>query len=56
MCLDVSFIYKNQENMKKSTETPTNNEINMMNSETVINRLCGGSLINYQPVFDPKGE
>lgn len=53
MCLDVNYIYNNQSNMKERRES-------VNNAETIydfpIKCVCGGSLVDHKPVFDPKGE
>lgn len=56
MCLDVTYKYSNQENMKESKRRNVNNQKENLDSDFPIKRLCGGSLIEYKPVFDPKGE
>lgn len=48
MCLDVNHMYNNQVSMKERDD-----EVKM--DEYQIKRLCGGSLIEHAPVFDPKG-
>lgn len=53
MCLDVKLMHINQSNMK----TVENTEVNRVKPEEFQSRcLCGGSLIEQCPVFDPKGE
>lgn len=56
MCLDVSYIYNNQNNMKESNGSERNTENSISNYDYPIKCLCGGSLIEHPPVFDPKGE
>lgn len=56
MCLDVAFMYNNQENMKESNRSTQNSQKIASTSDFPIKCLCGGSLIDYPPVFDPKGE
>lgn len=52
MCLDVNYIYSNQSNMKERKE-------NAGKSDSIydfpIKCVCGGSLVDHKPVFDPKG-
>lgn len=56
MCLDVNYKNTNQNNMKKSKESLENSEKTENSYDFPIKCLCGGSLIEHQPVFDPKGE
>ena len=56
MCLDVNYMFKNQNNMDKSSESRGNSEKIDSSYDFPIKRLCGGSLIEHRPVFDPKGE
>lgn len=48
MCLDVNYMYNNQGSMKERDD-----EVKV--DEYPIVRVCGGSLIDFAPVFDPKG-
>jgi hypothetical protein len=56
MCLDVNHIYNNQNNMKEAKTNKKNSEKVESSSDFPVKCLCGGSLIEYPPVFDPNGE
>lgn len=57
MCLDVNYIHNNQNNMKESSGSRRNSdEKNVSKYDLPVKCLCGGSLIEHQPVFDPNGE
>lgn len=56
MCLDANYIYNNQSNMKVSKGTTENNGKSESEYDVPIKSLCGGSLVEYKPVFDPKGK
>ncbi len=63
MCLDVEKTSENIEFMEHTSNYQENQEImteeaNLSYSPTNLNikSLCGGSLINHKPIFDPNGE
>jgi hypothetical protein len=56
MCLDIKYIYNNQGEMKTRTESNGNSVKDGSSYDVPIKCLCGGSLVDHKPVFDPKGE
>lgn len=56
MCLDVNHMYNNQSNMKEAKGNGVNNVVKDSGSDFPVKCLCGGSIIDYQPVYDPNGE
>lgn len=56
MCLDVDYIYNNRSTMKLSKEKAENGAKSDSEYDVPIKSLCGGSLIEFKPVFDPKGK
>lgn len=56
MCLDVSHTSNNPNNMKNSNESAEMSGKDENSSDLPIKCVCGGSLIEHKPVFDPKGE
>lgn len=56
MCLDINHVYNNQNNMKEFGRSALNSENNKSDYDFPVRCLCGGSLIDHRPVFDPKGE
>lgn len=56
MCLDANHTSKTKKDMKNSRERAENSEKVESSYDFPIKCLCGGSLIEHQPVFDPKGE
>lgn len=56
MCLDVDYNYNNQTDMKERRENGVNSNKTDSCYDFPIKCLCGGSLVEHPPVFDPKGE
>lgn len=60
MCLDISYLHGNQKKMEISTEEELNGDEIIVNPDAIsdvpIKCLCGGNLLEYPPVFDPKAE
>lgn len=56
MCLDVNYIYNNQSNMKERKESAVNSAKADSIYDFPIECVCGGSIVDHKPVFDPKGE
>lgn len=53
MCLDVNLMYNNQSSMKERQDSEADT---VKTDDLPVKCLCGGSLIELPPVFDPKGE
>jgi predicted ATPase len=66
MCLDVDYHFNNQnciigaDFLENHNQNTINNLATMESTSTAteyrIKNLCGGSLIEHKPLFDPKGE
>lgn len=60
MCIDIDYHYNNQKILEN--RYISENLITMETDSPVtelkldIKNLCGGSLIDHKPIFDPKGE
>lgn len=56
MCLDIKQIHNNQVNMEKvETNSRVIGKLESV-SDFPIKCLCGGSLVDFQVVFDPNRE
>lgn len=56
MCLDVNYMYSNQSDMKERKESVSNRGKLDSIYDFPIKCVCGGSLVDNKPVFDPNGE
>ncbi|CRL01560.1 CLUMA_CG014403, isoform A [Clunio marinus] len=56
MCLDVTCNNSKQNMIKLSEENSIIQEQSNSLSECQVKCLCGGSLVNFPPIFDPNGE
>jgi len=60
MCLDLDSYYNNQNLLVNQNISENIVEMNSQEITTEhklnIKTLCGGSLIEHKPIFDPKGQ
>lgn len=60
MCLDIDYHYNNQNLFVNSNNTGNlvemETETQTLEYKLNVRSLCGGSLIDHKPIFDPKGQ